>query len=271
LTALNRSYGIQKGHLNAAQSALKYFEGALKQATSASVTDEERECPICMDDMADEDMAITACGHVFHFKCGLDSIRAQKKCPTCRHDLAERQISPCATLMKGAQEEDPEKTKFGSKIVAIRDVLRKIHAESDEQSIVFIQFASIFDSMRKALEKVGIKAFTLGGSVASRTQTIDAFKQTPKSVLLLSLEQDVSGMNLVNANHCLLVHPLFSDSTEEASRFETQAIGRICRQGQTKRCFIYRFVTKGTIEEDILRKHHSELLPDELAASGGAS
>ena len=94
--------------------------------------------------------------------------------------------------------------------MAIRDVLRKIHAESDEQSIVFIQFASIFDSMRKALEKVGIKAFTLSGTVASRTQTIDAFKQTPKSVLLLSLEQDVSGMNLVNANHCLLVHTLFS-------------------------------------------------------------
>jgi len=169
-------------------------------------------------------------------------------------------------MMQGAQEEDPEKTKFGSKIVAIRDVLRKIHAESDEQSIVFIQFASIFDSMRKALEKVGIKAFTLGGTVTSRTKAIEAFKETPKSVLLLSLEHDVSGMNLVNANHCLLVHPLFSDSEEEASRFETQAIGRICRQGQTKPCFIYRFVTKRTVEEDILRKHHSHLLPDELAA-----
>ena len=121
---------------------------------------------------------------------------------------------------------------------------------------------------------MGIKAFTLSGSVASRTQTIDAFKQTPKSVLLLSLEQDVSGMNLVNANHCLLVHPLFSeeeDSAEEASRFETQAIGRICRQGQTKQCFIYRFVTKGTIEEEILRKHHLHLLPDELAANDAAS
>ena len=118
---------------------------------------------------------------------------------------------------------------------------------------------------------MGIKAFTLSGSVASRTQTIDAFKQTPKSVLLLSLEQDVSGMNLVNANHCLLVHPLYSDSVEEASRFETQAIGRICRQGQTKQCFIYRFVTKGTIEEDTLRKHHLHLLPDELTASDAAS
>ena len=34
--------------------------------------------------------------------------------------------------------------------------------------------------------------------------------------------------------------------------------------GQTKPCFIYRFVTKGTIEEDLLRLHHRELVPDEL-------
>jgi SNF2 family DNA or RNA helicase len=111
---------------------------------------------------------------------------------------------------------------------------------------------------------VGITAFTLKGGVSQRTRTLEDFKTTPKSVLLLSLGDSPSGMNLVNANHCLLVHPMFSDSPGEASRFERQAIGRICRQGQTKPCFIYRFVTKGTIEEDLLRLHHRELVPDEL-------
>merc|ERR1711904_701819 len=121
--------------------------------------------------------------------------------------------------------------------------------------------------MHKALERVGITAFTLKGGVSQRTRTIEAFKTTPKSVLLLSLEDSPSGMNLMNANHCLLVHPMFSDSPGEAIRFERQAIGRICRQGQTKPCFIHRFVTKGTIEEDLLRTHHSELVPEELARS----
>jgi DNA repair and recombination RAD54-like protein len=75
-------------------------------------------------------------------------------------------------------------------------------------------------------------------------------------------------MNLVNANHCLLVHPMFTESPDEAKRFERQAIGRICRQGQAKPCFIYRFVTKGTIEQDFLQQHHRDLVPAELADRG---
>ena len=88
--------------------------------------------------------------------------------------------------------------------------------------------------MHKALARVGITAFTLKGGVSQRTRTLEDFKTTPKSVLLLSLGDSPSGMNLVNANHCLLVHPMFSDSPGEASRFERQANGRICRQGTTR-------------------------------------
>ena len=64
----------------------------------------------------------------------------------------------------------------------------------------------MFDSMQKALARVGITAYTLKGAVGCRTRTLQTFKETPKSVLLLSLEDSPSGMNLVNANHCLLVH-----------------------------------------------------------------
>ena len=33
-----------------------------------------------------------------------------------------------------------------------------------------------------------------------------------------------------------------------------------------KNCFVHRFVTKKTIEEDILREQHSDLVPPELDA-----
>ena len=48
----------------------------------------------------------------------------------------------CFPAFRGAQKEDPERAQFGSKIVAIRDVLRKIHSNSNDQSLIFILFPS---------------------------------------------------------------------------------------------------------------------------------
>jgi len=69
----------------------------------------------------------------------------------------------------------------------------------------------------------------------------------------------------------LLVHPMFTDSPGQAAAWERQAIGRICRQGQEKPCFIYRFVTKGTIEEELARKHHADLMPAPEAEAAAAA
>ena len=167
-----------------------------------------------------EDLAL----YRFHHKCVVDSVKVMGTCPTCRVNLSRGQITLCKTMMRETSKDDAEKTKFGSKLVAIRDVLRRIHARSKDQSIVFIQFANIRDAMEEALRRVGITAFTLKGAVSTRTRTLDTFKATPKSVLLLCLEDSPSGMNLMNANHCLLVHPMFSDSPGEASRFERQVL-----------------------------------------------
>jgi DNA repair and recombination RAD54-like protein len=75
---------------------------------------------------------------------------------------------------------------------------------------------------------------------------------------MLSLEDDPSGMNLVAANHCVLVHPMFTESPALAVSYEKQAIGRICRQGQVKPCFVYRFQTDGTIEESLFKAQRGE-------------
>merc|ERR1712146_36420 len=68
-----------------------------------------------------------------------------------------------------------------------------------------------------------------------------------------------SGTNLTAANHVVLVHPMDADSREEAVAFEMQAIGRVKRPGQTRKIHIWRFVTVGTIEEEITQRHQKEL------------
>ena len=62
---LSRVLGSQKAHLKSAEGALKFFEGALAQAARTDLSEEDRECPICLGEMSSEDVAITACGYVF--------------------------------------------------------------------------------------------------------------------------------------------------------------------------------------------------------------
>merc|ERR1712010_288441 len=70
-------------------------------------------------------------------------------------------------------------------------------------------------------------------------------KGSPK-VLLLSLMAGGVGLNLTSANHLLLLDPAWNPATEE------QCFDRTHRMGQTKQTFIYKFITKSSIEEKMV-------------------
>jgi len=63
-----------------------------------------------------------------------------------------------------------------------------------------------------------------------------------------------SGANLTLASHVIFVHPVHYTETSN-DRFiatETQAIGRIRRYGQEKRCHIWRLLTANAVDEVIM-------------------
>merc|ERR1711988_1657928 len=102
----------------------------------------------------------------------------------------------------------------------------------------------------------------MGGPMLQRQDILRNFtgSSDPKhSVLLLSLEQSPTGMNLVCCHHLFLVHPFVARSKERAVACELQAIGRLRRQGQPRTVIVHRFVTKGTIEEEITERHQTHL------------
>ena len=65
-------------------------------------------------------------------------------------------------------------------------------------------------------------------------------------VLLLSLMAGGVGLNLTAANHLLLLDPAWNPATE------AQCFDRTHRMGQTKQTFIYKFITKSSIEEKMV-------------------
>merc|ERR1719516_548619 len=84
---------------------------------------------------------------------------------------------------------------------------------------------------------------------ADRAEVVKVFqargKLSPK-VLLLSLKAGGVGLNLTSANHLLLLDPAWNPASE------SQCFDRIHRLGQTKPVFIYKFITKDSVEEKML-------------------
>ena len=78
---------------------------------------------------------------------------------------------------------------------------------------------------------------------------------------MFSSEDSVSGINLTEATHVILLHPFFTDQGEEADlAYEKQGISRAYRFGLNHPLKVVRFAVKGTIEEEItLRRNDIKL------------
>ncbi|KAJ9539861.1 hypothetical protein OSB04_026367 [Centaurea solstitialis] len=70
-------------------------------------------------------------------------------------------------------------------------------------------------------------------------------------VMLLLIQHGANGLNLLEAQHVILVEPLLNPAAE------AQAISRVHRIGQTKKTLVHRFIVKGTVEESLYKLNKS--------------
>ncbi|XP_014213023.1 transcription termination factor 2-like [Copidosoma floridanum] len=134
----------------------------------------------------------------------------------------------------------------------VRAVLKKIKEvlEKGDKLIVVSQWTEFLKVVAQNLvncEDVKYKMFTGEVAIKDRQQIVDEFN-SPRSgvnVLFLSLTAGGVGLNLVGANHVLLIDLHWNP------QLESQAQDRVYRFGQKKNVFIYKFFCKDTIEERI--------------------
>ncbi|KAI8564397.1 hypothetical protein RHMOL_Rhmol03G0177900 [Rhododendron molle] len=104
---------------------------------------------------------------------------------------------------------------------------------------------------RKAQYAIGL----FKGQISSgkrRAETNKMQKETKSiQVLLLLVQHGANGLNLLEAQHVILVEPLLNPAAE------AQAIGRVHRIGQEKRTLVHRFIVKNTVEESIYKLNRS--------------
>jgi len=105
---------------------------------------------------------------------------------------------------------------------------------------------------------MGVRTLVLEGSTSRRASCARRFRERDVDVLLLCFERSISGLNLSEARHVVLLHPLVGQPHEVAAMQE-QAVGRAHRRGQTNRVTVHHLVAEDTHEEEMWRERHAEL------------
>ena len=120
---------------------------------------------------------------------------------------------------------------------------------SGHRVLVFSQFTSMLELIRKALDNLSIPYFSLEGKtkIDARNQAVKRFNEGERSVFLISLKAGGTGLNLIGADTVIHMDPWWNPAVEE------QATDRAYRIGQHKNVHVIKILSKDTIEEKIYR------------------
>ncbi|KAJ3374513.1 hypothetical protein GGF31_007291 [Allomyces arbusculus] len=249
---------------------------------SAIAEKEDQACPVCMDEIAQTDpLVITRCGHVFCNSCATSMLmQLPHRCAVCRdaldgagatirlvlHPLDE----PMAEVEDDDADADADYAIYGSKIKTLVQFVRRVVREDPAAKLIlFSQFHRLTALMARAFSEFGIVHVKLmGGTVITKRQAITLFRTDPNTkILFLSAEDSVSGLQLTEANHVVIVHPFLGASEAMARAYELQGIARAVRAGQEREVTVTRFVARGTIEEEITARRFDIRAPAEADLS----
>jgi len=120
--------------------------------------------------------------------------------------------------------------------------------------LVFSQFVKQLNIYREHFDEHHIPYVYLDGSTQNRGDVVKQFQEDEKTrVFLISIKAGGVGLNLTEADYVFILDPWWNPAIEQ------QAIDRTHRIGQTKNVFIYKFITKDTVEEKILALQQRKL------------
>ncbi|ESQ52797.1 hypothetical protein EUTSA_v10016132mg [Eutrema salsugineum] len=242
----------------------------------------EEACPICHENIRSQKM-VFQCAHSTCCNCffamterGYETLQKWVMCPICRQHTDVRNIAFADDRQNGSSSDHVHKENeeslavhgsYGTKIEAVtRRILWIKSSDPQSKVLVFSSWNDVLDVLEHALAANGITFVRMKGGRKSQT-AISKFKGTEKEdqktnshkkeaksiqVLLLLVQHGANGLNLLEAQHVILVEPLLNPAAE------AQAVGRVHRIGQEKPTLVHRFLVTGTVEESINKLNRSK-------------
>ncbi|MCO6059359.1 DEAD/DEAH box helicase [Pseudomonas sp. MOB-449] len=172
-----------------------------------------------------------------------------------RKGLARSQIVILEALLKLRQvccdtrliEESGTRSPRGSssgKLDSLMEMLDELIAEG-RKVLLFSQFTSMLALIEDELHKRGIDYVQITGDTRDRRTPVQRFQNGEVPLFLISLKAGGTGLNLTAADTVIHYDPWWNPAVER------QATDRAYRIGQDKPVFVYRMISRGTVEEKI--------------------
>jgi len=141
---------------------------------------------------------------------------------------------------------EPDSKATSGKFDTLLETLDTLRAEG-HKALVFSQFVQMLSLVRESLDAAHVPYAYLDGKTTDRQGRVDAFQNDPDLPLfLISLKAGGVGLNLTAADYVIHIDPWWNPAVE------MQATDRTHRIGQDKPVFVYKLITRETVEEKIL-------------------
>jgi SNF2 family DNA or RNA helicase len=144
---------------------------------------------------------------------------------------------------------DPDYRHESGKYIEVKRSIEKLISE-DHKVLIFSQFVKYLNIFVDEFRRNEVLYSLLTGKVAEkdRQQVVQSFQDNELNRLfLISLKAGGLGLNLTQADYVFMLDPWWNPAVEK------QATNRAHRIGQDKNVFVYKFITRNTVEEKILK------------------
>jgi superfamily II DNA or RNA helicase len=159
------------------------------------------------------------------------------------------------------------KSKAGSaKLDRLMEMLSIMFAEG-RRVLLFSQFTEMLALIEDRLREDGVDFVKLTGDTKDRATPVKKFQAGDVPLFLISLKAGGVGLNLTAADTVIHYDPWWNPAVED------QATDRAHRIGQTKKVFVHRLVTLGTIEEkmEVLKEKKRAIVASVMDAEHGGA
>ena len=142
------------------------------------------------------------------------------------------------------------------KMHVLSQMMRHLFEKTEEKIVLVSNYTETLDIFEKMCRELGARYARLDGGVTVRKRQtlVDRFNDKNQGVFafLLSSKAGGCGLNLIGGSRLVLFDPSWNPADD------AQAAARIWRDGQKRKCYIYRFLAAGTIEEKIFQRQLSK-------------